>query len=26
MAAVKSVELEEFDADVLQFSQYAIAW
>src|SRR5437764_13106336 len=26
IAAVKSVELEEFDADVLQFSQYAIAW
>jgi hypothetical protein len=25
-AAVKSVELEEFDADVLQFSQYAVAW
>lgn len=26
MAAVKSVELEEFDAAVLQFSQYAVAW
>ena len=26
MAAVKSVELEQFDADVLRFSQYAIAW
>jgi hypothetical protein len=26
MAAVKSVALEEFDADVLQFSQYAVAW
>jgi hypothetical protein len=26
MAAVKSVELEEFDADVVRFSQYAIAW
>jgi len=26
MAAVKSVELSEFDADVLQFSQYAVAW
>ena len=26
MAAVKSVELEEFDADVLRFSQYAVAW
>jgi hypothetical protein len=24
--AVKSVELEEFDADLLQFSQYAVAW
>jgi len=26
MAAVKSVELQEFDAAVLQFSQYAVAW
>jgi hypothetical protein len=26
MAAVKSVELEEFDATVLGFSQYAVAW
>jgi hypothetical protein len=26
MAAVKSVELEQFDADVLRFSQYAVAW
>ena len=26
MAAVKSVELSEFDADVLRFSQYAVAW
>jgi len=26
MAAVKSVEIQEFDADVLQFSQYAVAW
>ena len=25
-AAVKSVELEQFDADVLGFSQYAVAW
>lgn len=25
-AATKSVELEEFDAAVLQFSQYAVAW
>jgi hypothetical protein len=24
--AVKSVELSEFDAEVLQFSQYAVAW
>jgi hypothetical protein len=26
MAAVKSIELEEFDANVLGFSQYAVAW
>jgi len=26
MAAVKSVELSQFDADVLRFSQYAVAW
>ena len=25
-AAVRSVELEEFDADILSFSQYAVAW
>ena len=25
-AAVKSVELEQFDADVLRFSQFAVAW
>jgi len=24
--AVKSVELEQFDADILRFSQYAVAW
>jgi hypothetical protein len=26
MAAAKSVELEEFDADIFSFSQYAVAW
>jgi hypothetical protein len=26
MAAVKSVELEDFEAAVLGFSQYAVAW
>ena len=25
-AAVKSVELEQFDADILRFSQFAVAW
>jgi len=25
-AAVRSVELEEFDADIFSFSQYAVAW
>ena len=25
-AAVRSLELEEFDADILSFSQYAVAW
>ena len=25
-AAVKSLELEEFDADIFSFSQYAVAW